>query len=202
MLICLSISSTTKVFLDYGIEWEEDWKEHVASWEPPSDEDYASIKEMTDVGVFRTAEELEDDPYPSNIMTACLYWLEEDEVYDPDFEDETVAADWVTDGGDIVAAAKSVDQRDLVVWPCKVFSREKDNNGVDRYDVQILQNKNDEEETVWHVNGYRRILTNVTNDILQFRPTRYMSDQHLPGVFRSFLRIPDEMFPEQWKDRA
>mmetsp|Transcript_18566 Transcript_18566/g.27848 ORF Transcript_18566/g.27848 Transcript_18566/m.27848 type:complete len:662 (+) Transcript_18566:125-2110(+) len=191
-----------EVFLDYGVQWEEDWNNHVESWEPPSDEDYVSIKEMTDAGVFRTPEELEIDPYPSNIMTACFYFLEEGETFDPDVEDDTYADDWISDGSEIAAAASGVDLRDLVIWPCDVLSREKDENGVDIYEVEIFQNNSDEDETVWFVKNYRRILTNVTKDILKFRTTRYTNDQHLPGVFRSFLRIPDEMFPEQWKDRA
>ena len=200
----------TKVFLDYGIQWEEDWNNHVTSWEAPSD-DYVSIKEMTDAGVFRTVKELEDDPYPSNVKTACLYDDGyDDESYndidnddaDDDDEYDTVAEDWITNGGNLAAAARSVDETDeFDVWPCDVLSKEKDENGSDIYEVEIFQ-KSNEEETVWYMNDYRRILTNVTKDILLFRPAQYTSDQHLSGVFRSHLRIPDEMFPEQWKNIA
>ena len=155
---------------------------------------------MTDAGVFRTTEELEEDPYPSNIRTACLYWLEDDELYNPDVEDNTVADDWITDGSDLVAAAKTSDNRDLFVWPCDVLFREKDENDNYFYNVEILQNDAEEEETVWFVKDYPRILTNVTKDIIQFRTNAYMSDQHLRDVFRSHLRIPNEIFPQQWKD--
>jgi len=28
----------------------------------------------------------------------------------------------------------------------------------------------------------------------------YESDQHLYGLFRSFIEIPDGIFPDQWRD--
>ena len=52
-----------KVFLDYGVQWEEAWREHVENWDPPIDDDYTPIKEMKNLDFFRTIEELEDQPY-------------------------------------------------------------------------------------------------------------------------------------------
>ena len=96
-----------------------------------------------------------------------MYWLEDDEIFDPDVEDDTDADNWISDGSEIAAAASEKDTRDLIIWPCDVLSREKDENGVDIYEVEIFQNNSNEDETV---------LTNVTKDILKFRSTRYTND--------------------------
>ncbi len=86
-------------------------------------------------------------------------------------------------------------------WPCDVLSREIDADGNDVYEVQIIQTQAPESAiTVWHDQEIPRILTNYSKEGILFVASPYSSDQHLSGVFRSYLRIPDDMFPEQWKD--
>ena len=190
-----------KVFLDYGVQWEEAWREHVENWDPPIDDDYTPIKEMKNLDFFRTIEELEDQPYPSNIVTSCNYWLEDGEVYDEENEDTYTAEDWIGDGSEIAAASEENYDSSIIYWPCSVLSRERSEDGTYIYEVEIFQSLSDGQERAdWYVNGHRRILSNYTNAAIKFMTKEYASDQHLPGVFRSYLRIPDNLFPKQWKD--
>lgn len=41
----------------------------------------------------------------------------------------------------------------------------------------------------------------VSRHHILFTMRKYSSDQHLPGAFRHFIGVPDEMWPEQWKNR-
>lgn len=185
------------MFLDYGEEWEADWAEHVANWEPPSSEDYTPIEEMRKLDYFLTVDELEEEPYSSNVMTVCHYILEEYEEYDEEDENLTDADDWISDGSEIVETP----YKSVSLWPCQVLAREADEDGNDIYEVEIFQlTKPGTAPTVWDNKGYRRILKNFTKDAIKFVTVEYMSDQHLPNVFRSSLRIPDSMFPEAWRD--
>lgn len=191
----------TKVFLDYGKPWDEEWQKHFDNWEPPSDEDYTPIVEMQKLEDFRTVDELVDNPYPSNVMTACHYWLETDEAYEEDVEYDNDPDYWSSDGTEICQAVEKNQINRLDYWPCDVISREMGEDGTDVYTVQILQNKAEGfDQTVWHVKGFPRYLTNYKKEAIMFVTNKYSSDQHLAGTFRSPLSIPDAMLPEKWRD--
>ena len=67
------IEEGEEVFMDYGPEWEEAWKEHLKTWKPPENsENYVHHTEFNIGGGFRTEKELEENPYPSsNLITMC-----------------------------------------------------------------------------------------------------------------------------------
>lgn len=186
---------------------------------------------------YRTQEELDENPYPNNVMTICHYFLEDDEEYEEDSSYEYDPESWISgtycivhqvllftyvvlsgssllmhwshqhttfnyfsDGSEMSASANA-SIVDAQFWPCNVLSRETDADGNDVYEVQIIQTEAPEAPiTVWHTQEIPRILTNYSKEGILFMASPYSSDQHLPGVFRSYLRIPDDMFPEQWKD--
>ena len=48
---------------------------------------------------------------------------------------------------------------------------------------------------------YQRIeVTNVPRRALKFEDLAYTQDQFLENAFREYIRIPDEIFPEAWKN--
>ena len=192
------------MFIDYGEEWDNDWKDHVLHWEAPDVDDYIPITEMTKrTDEFRTLDELDENPYPSNVMTACHYQIEQDEEYDEDTKYVDDPEVWITDGSKIAAAAENEIKRNIYYWPCNVLSRERHDEGHNIYEVEILQSQaSDAIQTSWHHLGFRRIMKNFTKNGIMFMPQPYSIDQHQPGVFRSSIRIPDELFPDQWKDRS
>ena len=160
---------------------------------------------MQKLDQFRTVDELKDDPYPDNVVAVCAYMLGEEEIYIEGEETDTAAEDWITGGSDIAAASENLDDvityTQLSYWPCEVTSRVKGDDGKDIYEVEIFQTTvPDADITVWHHNDYRRILQNCTKSCLKFINNLYSSDQHLSGVFRSPMRIPDNILPVQWKD--
>ena len=65
------------MFIDYGIAWEEAWKDHLKSWNPPEPQskysNYTSITKLRNDLDIRTAAELEVNPYPDNVKLSCLY---------------------------------------------------------------------------------------------------------------------------------
>jgi SET domain. len=197
-----------EVFLDYGKGWEEDWEEHVENFVPPNsrvshDGEYVPIKELNNdlENNIRTIEELQNNPYPDNANLACIYWpAEEEEVVDDKsaiIDKKGSGRDWQTDGS--MYHEKHPDYETYgLLWKChvveKIPSRE---DGSIHYTVEIYSTDG---MTVWAANEKQRILTNYPLKSMQFVPSKYSSDQHLLGAFRSYIRIPDELFPNQWRD--
>jgi hypothetical protein len=56
--------------------------------------------------------------------------------------------------------------------------------------------------TLWGEHNMSRILTNYPRSSMKLLPAEYSSDQHIEGAFRKFISIPDDMFPNQWKNLA
>mmetsp|Transcript_9120 Transcript_9120/g.10562 ORF Transcript_9120/g.10562 Transcript_9120/m.10562 type:complete len:653 (-) Transcript_9120:97-2055(-) len=179
-----------EIFIDYGEEWELEWEEHVKEWVPPPEENHASITEMNKMEVLRTPDELKDEPYSENVRVVCKYLESEDET-DIDSFGSTDPDDWIQDVTEDI-------YEDGEFWPCKILSRTENSNSTLQYSVEFLRKTG--VETIWSEKGYSRILHNMKREGIEFRPMPYSSDQHYPGAFRSFLRIPDSMFPEIWKD--
>jgi len=184
-----------EVFIDYGEIWEEKWDEHVVNWRPPIGGSYTPVKTMNDsVNIFKNAREQRYDPYPDNVMTVCLYWTESDEY---DSEDEEIK-EWTSDGYKYVLPDHpSTDG--VWHWPCKVLERMEETEISTTYTVEINQIPSSK-PTTWKIAGKRRILTNYQSKSIKFMMKPYESDQHLYGVFRSFIEIPDIIFPDQWKN--
>jgi hypothetical protein len=66
------IEEGEEIFMDYGPEWEEAWNEHVKNWTPPEGaEEYMHSSEFPEEPYYRTAKELESNPYPSNLIVMC-----------------------------------------------------------------------------------------------------------------------------------
>ncbi len=88
------IQPDEEIFIDYGIEWEEAYLDHVKNWQPPKEgsgfESYTSVKKMNEMqgdAPFRTIKEQDDQPYPDNIMTVCykLYELDDRTIEEEPF---------------------------------------------------------------------------------------------------------------------
>jgi len=79
------IKEGEEIFMDYGNEWEEAWKDHVANWAPPEGaQDYLHTSEWAEDEVLRTEKEVETNPYPPNFITMChdSYRVGEDGHYE------------------------------------------------------------------------------------------------------------------------
>lgn len=130
---------------------------------------------------FRDVDELEENPYPDNVVTAC-YW------YEPDEEDENEQdEEGYYNGEDYVYINKNGGVNiSFDLWICDLLEEFDDGT----CDIRIPAQDNLEEEV---------LLTQYPVESIVFRTKGYKSDQHLPGAFRHFIEIEESLFPNKWK---
>jgi hypothetical protein len=184
-----------EVFIDYGEDWEAAWEQHVHRFTTsPQDKDHLTIVEANKLfNLLRTREELEKDPMPKNLELTCIYWMEEGEEAGSGLRYK--AEEWITDGSIYVKESEYYHGSGWE-WPCDVIARNETDN---TYTVEIFERLI---PTLWGEHNMSRILTNYPRSSMKLLPAEYSSDQHIEGAFRKFISIPDDMFPNQWKNLA
>ena len=173
------VAEGDEIFLDYGDEWEAAWQEHVTQWKPePGSDDYLSACEMNRHynHTFRTEFEQMHDPYPSNLMIKFHKFF----IFN-DFR-----AQWLHENPYPV-------QKILSEWyekksvQCDVLRRQHVGTRV-LYAIALRANSG------WE------LLENVPQEALFFQDRAYSTDMFLQNAFRHDIRIPDDIFPEKWKN--
>lgn len=202
-----------EVFIDYGIEWEQAWAEHVQNWNQPrssSDEKdfWISAKQANDMDseiseamISGDLRATSDHPY---LFTGCQYWASSQDEHTI-FQKE---ADWMKLGDeeilDLYADPSSNEDafggyevhRDHTYWPCSILKQSED--GSKTYTVRIHQSPFEDEQP-WERYGVPRLVTNYPRAAIHYFVKPNMSDQQLDGTFRHPIGIPDSMLPPQWK---
>jgi len=201
------ISAGEELFVDYGAEWEEAWREHVDAWKPPppassaSDGgggDYKYPAEMDETAPLRTIkEQLDGDPYPSNLITTCVTPDWSHRHYETGrniswYEPEEGGSPWWQ----------------LTTY-CHILERIPAPNGDYLYTVQLLW-KNDDLELRPELlqvgsdhprRAMRRYIDHgVPRRAIRFVERPYKDDEHLPNAFRHPISFPDELVPEIWRN--
>ena len=175
--------TVSQIFIDYGIEWENAWDEHVRTWEPPSSEsEYIHLKPLLQGEIeARTLEEQKTNPYPENIITGCYYDATQELVDSSLVENEYVAdgSTYVTE--DDIHSSNSI-------YACEIVDKQEDG----KLTVRILYLESYVDTPV--------VLKNYPLASVTFRMRKLSSDQHLPGAFRHHIGIDDDIFPPQWKE--
>jgi len=175
------IQTDEEIFLDYGPNWEDAWELHKNTWKPPTEasgyEDYKPLASMDGKSILRTITELEDNPYPNNIITACYWYEYVAEGYDPDKRGYYMGNEYIYEG-DIEISPD--------LWQCDILKM----ISATHYEVRILRLQDGLDEV---------LLTMFPRESIIFRMKQYTSDQYLPGAFRHFIEIEDNIFPKQWK---
>jgi hypothetical protein len=178
-----------EIFLDYGDLWEENWNQHVKMWKPagsyeaapnadePNSERFNTDKES----IIRTVFEQIEEPYPDSVELKCesafkytTKWRKHKKEKDGTFSD----------------FVRKVDEGRAA---CDVLRWKKGEDGTVSY-TAVLLNEDEEEEA--------GMLKDVPRDAFLFVDKPYKSDMHLVNAFRHEIMIPDEMFPEKWKNAA
>jgi len=169
-----------EIFLDYGDEWETAWQEHVERWKPEPDADrYQSAYEMNlDFDhVFRTEFEQLYDPYPPTVMTKFHKY----------FKDPDTTRKWL--------GLHPFQQDDIVSWrangsvKCNILRRQ-DSGSRMLYTIAIPV----DDSSDW------TIVEGIPMEAMFFEDQPYSTDMFLQNAFRHDIRIPDDMFPESWKN--
>lgn len=178
-----------EVFLDYGPEWDEAWNDYMKKWTPPPDSDEyvpaASLEEP-----YRTEEEELLKPYSDNIVFYCAYGYEQgmpEGVYN-----------WVDEWYELFAP-----------YPCEIESREargvdSDGNTMYYYEVVML----DESEIIEGMviktavipEGEEHTMINVPGYAIDVRDRQYTKDEFIDNAFRHEMIMPDDIFPDDWKN--
>lgn len=182
------IAKGEEIFLDYGDEWEAAWQHHVQSWRPHSDSYSAGHWNADKATRLRTVFEQLGYPYPPNIELKCdqAFLMEYKPIWQPLLNEanssEALEAyrRWTTE----------------MLAPCDVLRMRYDGHRVlyttviKRLDTpNFLKNENYE------------LMVDVPREAFFFVDQPYTSDTFLPNAFRHAIMIPDELFPEAWKNR-
>ena len=203
------IEADEEIFVDYGIEWENEWNKHVQSWNDDAISDIKALElntmmknssnENEKYNHFYTVDEvdeMDDDEYiiPQTVMTACfLRWVELDrndtllkEKKQPQMEN------WFK-------FDKSAVKRGHDLVECIILERQEvavgdESNEMERkqfeYTVSIPPNED-------HKIG---IVYNVPQTYIKYIDRPYTSHVHSTKAFRHHIAIPDEIFPRAWRD--
>lgn len=178
------IEEGEEITIDYGVEWETAWQDHVQNYGKPR-LGYRPAYELNRIAELRipTIFEPVENQF-EGVITFCRdYFFPDDHgltgyKFGTD-EDEDDNADWH--------------------YTCRVLMRHND----DKYTVEVFHrehwlNKFDIYETYDDTPEY--VIFDVPRDAMFFRDIPYQRDHHQPWSFRHDMRLPDEIFPDIWKN--
>lgn len=195
-----------EIFLDYGSGWERAWEKYYSEWVSPKENDslssYTSVKDLNDkTERLRTLSELVHTPFPDNVVTGCIYVADFDQSYDhfaPGFNWEDLSNEDILDSFAEDGSKFKWDEVNTYpkFWPCSIISE----SAKDNYTVRIFQ-ASWEYDTPWTEKGLPMILTKYPRESIYYFHQQGRSDQFLPRSFRHHLELPDDIFPDQWKNK-
>jgi hypothetical protein len=174
-----------EVLLDYGEEWEAAWERHVREWRPVEGaESYKSSHELNSDpdAPFRTEFERLEDPLPNAELWCREAYLDPAwRAHDPDRLDEFEKK---AGGG---------------TYRCDVLRRRTGDDGRTLYTALLWKEGGGGGDGGATVVGK---LEDVPRRAMEYYDRPYTIDLFLPNAFRHDIRIPDDMFPEAWKNAA
>lgn len=194
------IAPGEEITIDYGWEWEQAWQAHLKAFEPPRlhympafelnqrlkewEEDVDGNRDDNDLVLLPTYYEL--DKHWEDVVLFCRkeYFPEVDvdiKPYKFGFTDEEEYGNY---------------------YKCRILVRNDKENSyiaeVVEHDSWIENKYMDREET-WQ-DTPKLLLLDVPRHAFFYRDEPAKRDHHQFWSFRHDMRIPDDMFPEAWKN--
>jgi hypothetical protein len=179
------IEESEEILIDYGVEWESAWQEHVKEFQVER-KDYNPAFELNRM-VDLSVKAFDEYDYKSDgILVFCrrFHIL----LSGIDIEE---ADDW--------EGYQAEPHMRLGIYPCRVIQRHHDNS----YTAELIRHQRIEDEDV----GDRQqqyvvshVLFDVPRDTFYFRDKPDQRDHHQTWSFRHDMRIPAEMFPDVWEN--
>jgi hypothetical protein len=172
-----------EITMDYGIEWEKAWQEHVKNFDTPRP-NYTPAFDLNRMEDLQIPTIWETDKQFPKVLTFCR------EDFLP--EDHEVAPYKFRYRGE---------DEDGDFFLCRVLLRNDTDN---TYTVEVFEREKwieedyDMEETIKDTPAL--ILFDLPWDAIFFRDMPYGRDHHQFWSFRHDMRIPDEIFPDVWKN--
>lgn len=182
-----------EIFLDYGDAWEAEWQRHLAAWKPfryssPAAGQWNAQKNS----VLRTEFEQMAEPYPGNIELKCSKGFRSDRQHQ-----------WqpLVDLGLTDQLERFGREEGLVLGSCELLRRKQHDNPHGYLYTAVLTRMK-ESDGGEEVAGERiELMEDVPREAFHFVDRPYHSDMFLPDAFRHAIMIPDDIFPEAWKNR-
>ena len=212
------IAPNQELFLDYGDEWEQAWQKHVKEWKPTKGADqYVSAIDLNTLPQYANKPipnwhggKNDPSPFPRMVRLTMSNAWRDSQLRDKKGDDSiTENVMWESYDYEPVVG---IYRTGLIQGTTedKSSSSEADNS---LYTV-IVKAPNDnlsdedmekakeaaEEEGTDLPTSQRIKVTNVPRRALKFEDLAYTQDQFLENAFREYIRIPDEIFPEAWKN--
>lgn len=169
-----------EILIDYGDEWEEAWQQHVREFDRPR-RNYRPAFELNREVDLRIRTMYEESYSHHGVRVYCR------QTY------------LKLDGLQLEKRVKFKDEKEEGLELCRVRERLND----DSYVAEIYEEKfrnSTNGEKYFSDDIVKKVLFNVPRDAFYFIDDHYSRDMHQPWSFRHHMRIPDEMFPEVWKN--
>ena len=181
------IDKGEEILMDYGDDWERAWQSHQEWWQLSGirDTPYVSAIEMNQKlrdAVIRTTLEQEKDPYPSNVEIRC---------HPNVVKNNTWHYTWTTQHHGHL---------------CRVLDRYPTDDGNDwlyLVDVEVWPFEyvmfRPPQKRQAHVGQLTR--GRVPRRALRFFDVPGTTDLHMTSAFRHWIGVPDDIFPDQWRNK-
>lgn len=177
------IEEGDEVFLDYGTEWEDAWSQHVANWEPIEETYNSAYKLNQDLTrPLRLESESEEDPFV-NVGLSCSQAF--------------IGGDWGTYFKGNGLQQFSTLSEAPIFFRCELLRRNQKEDGTYCYTAEVWY-RDEAENNMEEVNI--GILLDAPRDAFSYYDQPYTTDTFIEGAFRHDMRIPDELFPDAWKN--
>jgi SET domain len=181
-----------EIFIDYGDEWEKEWKTYKEAWEAKRFEG-----ERWTLAALDLRQPYKDKPYPVDIKPG----------QEP-YPHGVVTGCFVETTGDIPDGRprRNAKGQRIVQWKaplklegfhgrhlavCDLLNRTKLEDGT--YEYHAMMRIKDRDLSVGEV-------ANIPHQAITLVDRPYISDIHLDESFRRWIALPDQMFPQEWRN--
>ena len=183
------IEEGEEITIDYGIEWEEAWEKYMKHWEihtalQPHPLQAEDVRDQYRNKPFKDPAAMSEEPYPSNVGTACFLSTRERADGLPQHDGVLEIREWhpphdrsIYEGSRlfVVDILERVETGDEFFYNYTVMARAEGKGGFHK-------------------------VVHVPHCACTFVNKPYTSDIHLPGAFRHPIGIQDHFFPQAWRD--
>lgn len=189
------IQEGEELLLDYGANFDASYRKHLERFEPPVHaDDYESAWDYEMKEELPTVDDDVDDEYPpSYIQPRC--WVDVAEALSA--QGNSHGTRWY---GFVRPNSILID----ATVPCTILSAEYDENDeITSYRIRAEVIEGEEDES-YHSNKAKTTrsikMKNVPRDAITYVEKPYTGNQFLRQSFRQEILLPDDVFPEAWKD--
>ena len=184
------IQEDEEILIDYGLEWETAWKEHVMTFDAPRRE-YTPAFEMN-IQIDLQIKTIHEKDYESidGIYTFCRKHMVDLALGQKHA---------LRDNKKMTIEVEDLEEEGC--YPCRVVHR----NHNDSYIAELFSRVHQEHPSgLWEVNidTVESVLLDVPRDTFYFHDAFYSRDHHQEWSFRHDMRLPDHLLPDAWRRHA